>query len=305
MLTPSAPLLFSFSAVTTGADSEGHEYKNVSELWEAELGAPTDGDAPPERKLQWYEKGVNYWMNVDATVDGVLGGFGHISDTDLEGSRKFLASLGRLTFGPGSGAAAECGAGVGRVTKGLLANLFEKVDLIEPCSKFLAQARVDLASQPKADRFLEMGLEAWVPEPGRYSLIWCQWVLPHLPDDDLVAFFRRASAGLAPGGIIGVKENIATDGFIMDKEDTSITRTLPQYKAIFRRAGLKIVGEALQGGFPKVLFPVRMFALVPDTSALGTEVQLDEPVAAAVTGVAAGTTSEGHAVAHTPKDAST
>jgi protein N-terminal methyltransferase len=45
------------------------------------------------------------------------------------------------------------------------------------------------------------------PTPGRYDVIWVQWVLGHLPDDDFVAFFKRCKLGLAPNGFICVKEN--------------------------------------------------------------------------------------------------
>jgi protein N-terminal methyltransferase len=204
-------------------------------------------------------------MNVDASVDGVLGGFGHISATDVKGSKDFLFGLGRIDFT--NGYAAECGGGIGRTSKDLLTPLFKGVDLIEPCGKFVAKAKELLKDNAKMENYWELGLEAWTPQPGRYSLIWCQWVLPHLPDDDLVAFFQRCVAGLAPGGVIGVKENIARDGFIMDKDDTSITRTALQYKSIFKRAGLKIIADTLQTGFPSVLFPVRMFALIPDPAA--------------------------------------
>jgi len=65
------------------------------------------------------------------------------------------------------------------------------------------------------------------------------------------------------GVIIIVKENISRDGFILDREDTSITRSDLQYRQIFHRAGLKLVAEKLQSGFPKQLFPVRMYALRP------------------------------------------
>ena len=32
----------------------------------------------------WYDHGVKYWENIPATVDGVLGGFGHVSGIDVK-----------------------------------------------------------------------------------------------------------------------------------------------------------------------------------------------------------------------------
>lgn len=38
------------------------------------------------------------------------------------------------------------------------------------------------------------------------------------------------------------------------------------WQELFKKAGLKIVGEQLQAKFPKGLFPVKMFALVPEST---------------------------------------
>ena len=43
-----------------------------------------------------YSKAASYWSGVEPTVDGMLGGFGNISGTDIEGSSKFLRGLFRV-----------------------------------------------------------------------------------------------------------------------------------------------------------------------------------------------------------------
>lgn len=40
-----------------------------------------------------YTDAAKYWDKIPATVDGMLGGFGHISHTDITGSQSFLKSL--------------------------------------------------------------------------------------------------------------------------------------------------------------------------------------------------------------------
>lgn len=58
-------------------------------------------------------EGRKYWEGVDATVDGMLGGFPHVSRVDIRGSRNFLAKL-RIGSKPGQRIAAralEGGAG--------------------------------------------------------------------------------------------------------------------------------------------------------------------------------------------------
>ena len=42
---------------------------------------------------EFYTDAVKYWDKIPATVDGMLGGFGFISHTDIEGSTIFLTSL--------------------------------------------------------------------------------------------------------------------------------------------------------------------------------------------------------------------
>ena len=43
-----------------------------------------------ENETIFYAKAEEYWKDVAPTVDGMLGGYGSISDIDLNGSKKFL-----------------------------------------------------------------------------------------------------------------------------------------------------------------------------------------------------------------------
>ena len=94
-----------------------------------------------------------------------------------------------------------------------------------------------------------------------------QWALLYLTDDDLCAFLRRCAAAVKPGGVIVVKENVCEEGFIVDKDDASITRSHLYYQQLFQRAGLALAHTALQRNFPKGLFKVRMYALKPKPGA--------------------------------------
>jgi protein N-terminal methyltransferase len=77
----------------------------------------------------------------------------------------------------------------------------------------------------------------------KYDCIWIQWVLSHLSDKDAVDFFKRAKSHLNEGGLIVVKENHSKVGFLVDKEDYSVTRSTDLYKKLFVEAGLKILHE--------------------------------------------------------------
>eukprot|EP00268_Persea_americana_P003732 TRINITY_DN1113_c0_g1_i11.p2 TRINITY_DN1113_c0_g1~~TRINITY_DN1113_c0_g1_i11.p2 ORF type:complete len:111 (-),score=27.96 TRINITY_DN1113_c0_g1_i11:700-1032(-) len=73
-----------------------------------------------------------------------------------------------------------------------------------------------------------------------------------------------AQAGLKPNGFFVVKENIAKNGFVLDKDDRSITRSDLYFKELFNQCGLHIWKIKDQKGFPKELFGVKMYVLTID-----------------------------------------
>merc|ERR1712167_313633 len=126
----------------------------------------------------------------------MLGGYGHISDHDEASSIDYIK---RLNLDAG-GVALDVGAGIGRVTKNVLLKCFAKADLLEADANFTAKARVNVASE-NLENIFTSGMEDFMPAKGRYSLVWIQWCIIYLTDDDLVAFLRRCAEGLAPGGL--------------------------------------------------------------------------------------------------------
>ncbi|CAI9094629.1 OLC1v1030397C3 [Oldenlandia corymbosa var. corymbosa] len=200
----------------SGLDSDGREFNNSDEMWREQVGDQS-------KKTEWYTKGVSYWQGVEATVDGVLGGYGHVNDADIRGSEAFLNTLLSERFPETSMSrhlvALDCGSGIGRVTKNLLIRYFNEVDLQEPVSHFLEAARENLAPENvtvsdshKAVNFFCLPLQDFTPDVQRYDCIWIQWCIGHLSDEDLVSFFKRAKAGLKPNGFFVLKENIARSG---------------------------------------------------------------------------------------------
>ena len=153
----------------------------------------------------------------------------------------------------------------------LLLHHFGTVDVLEPSAHLLNKARTVLADPTsfgapaghKAGNFYQQGLESWQPEAWRYDCIWVQWCLLYLTDGDAVAFLQRAAAGLKAGGLIVVKENVCRDGFIVDRDDSSLTRSTAYLQGLFARANVSVLYNVKQRGFPGELFEVRMFALKP------------------------------------------
>jgi protein N-terminal methyltransferase len=215
----------------------------------------------------WYSPAVRYWSQQEKTVNGMLGGYGHISDTDIEGSRQFIRPFldGTAAVTIGTGRAIDCGAGIGRTTQHFLSHIFDKVDLVEQSKDFVDQARVNMQGNSHMGEFFCSGLQDFTPgllsgtaEVQKiYDCIWIQWVLLYLTDSDLIAFLQRCKAALKPNGLIFVKENVnsKSDGFVVDPDDNSLTRADEQYRALFLRAGLTLLKTSVQKKFPKELFP--------------------------------------------------
>ncbi|KAJ1851207.1 hypothetical protein LPJ73_003111 [Coemansia sp. RSA 2703] len=220
--------------------------------------------------VSWYEDADKYWKGVPSSVDGMLGGLEEVHAPDIRDSLAFIDKLRKdLSLLFGTSYACDCGAGIGRVTKYFLSTRFEKVDLVEQNSTFLEEAASSyLKDERKAGRVCDMfpvGLQKFVPQKGRYDVIWCQWVLSHLTDADLEAFLKRCVQGLAPGGIICIKENVASRGYVVDNQDSSVTRAKSLFECVFAAAGLVVVDQMTQTDFPQGLFEVNMWALKPNT----------------------------------------
>lgn len=221
-----------------------------------------------------YEAAIDYWSSTPATVEGVLGGYGEqtpVPSIDVVGSNHFLRKLKSRMVPPASSTheykkhGCDIGAGIGRVTRDMLHKHCDVVDLVEPVKPFVEQMHVELEplkQEGKIGTIYDIGMQDWVPEEGKYWLIWCQWCVGHLPDDELVLFFERCKKGLQPNGTIVVKENntvMGNDDF--DPEDSSVTRSDEKFRELFQRAGLKLIATERQKGLPKELYPVRMYAL--------------------------------------------
>ena len=72
-----------------------------------------------------------------------------------------------------------------------------------------------------------MGLEEWKPTEGvTYDLVWTQWCVGHLSDEQLVEYLRLCMTVLEPeNGVIVIKENLSTTGRNeFDDEDKCVTR---------------------------------------------------------------------------------
>ena len=247
---------------------------------------------------EWYSSAIAHWSEHVAsdTDDGVLGGYGDIDDVDARGSLEFVArwrstreattttrrSVRTATTttvaapppapAPLAGTLAlDCGAGIGRVTEGVLLRVCERVELVEVSPALLAAARERLAPAAPRVAFTAASLRDFRPPAGAYDLVWLQWVLGHLTDTDVVALLARCRAALRAGGAIVIKDNTAAPSecdagngnYLLDPGNAAVIRTIAHLRALSKRAGLRVVDAEQQFGFPKELHDVRMYLLMP------------------------------------------
>jgi galactose mutarotase-like enzyme len=237
-----------------GSDTQGNKYTSIQEMWQCQ-----DLSTWYDRASDWYEG------NCSTTVDGVLGGLGFVSDVDLKGSQDFVKNLKlppKSTTTPS--VACECGAGIGRVTKGLLLDFCDRCDLVESSERLLYASPEYIGGDASKCRFYCFGLQEWEPTAAKYTIVWIQWVLCYLTDEDIVKFLQRCKASLVEGGVIIMKENTcANEMFVLDVEDASVTRSLQYWLDLISKAGLQVVKQTYQDDFPDDIFPVPMLALQP------------------------------------------
>ncbi|CUM55120.1 unnamed protein product [Debaryomyces tyrocola] len=221
-----------------------------------------------------YNDAIDYWTGVPASVDGVLGGFGEqtaVPKADIVGSSTFLRKLQtRMSCPDGvEKLTIDMGAGIGRITRDLLWKVSDKCDLLEPVKPFVAQMNnelVDVKNKGKLGDIYDIGMQEWecdAEKVEKYWLVWCQWCVGQLPDEELVKFWERCRTALIGNGIgtLIVKENIAPDEDIFDETDSSVTRSDAKFRELFIKAGFKLIASDIQKGLPKELYPVRMYCL--------------------------------------------
>lgn len=246
-----------------GEDDYGNVYSSPEEMWKAELGAG-DKKTKEEHKAvgsreKWYKNANDFWNSASRDVDGMLQGWAKVSEPDVKCSAAFLTKLikaGKVK----PGKALDCGGGIGRVSKELLVKFFDTVDIVDQASNLIDKAKTSICS-PKMRNFFVSGLQDF-DFAEKYDCIWIQWVMLNLTDEDFVKFLIRCKKGLAPGGIICLKENEKVEGFDVDKTDCSITRSEAMHLKLIAAAGLTIIDRVQQPDYPEDLVPVKLYALI-------------------------------------------
>ncbi|KAM6962824.1 N-terminal Xaa-Pro-Lys N-methyltransferase 2 [Aplochiton taeniatus] len=211
---------------------------------------------------QFYYRAQQFYEDVPASEEGMLGDFAHICSVDLEGSRQFL----RRFVGPGKAGtkcALDCGSGIGRVSKGVLLPVFETLEMADMMEHFLLHAHEEYlgTDADRIETYYCYSLQDLTPPRKKYDVIWMQWVACHMTDKDLVQFLSRCKRSLRPNGVLIMKENMARKGCKLDAVDSSVIRHLDIMKSIIFKAGLQVLAIERQEGLPDAIVPIWMVAM--------------------------------------------
>ncbi|KAM4022317.1 N-terminal Xaa-Pro-Lys N-methyltransferase 2 [Anomaloglossus baeobatrachus] len=213
-------------------------------------------------EMQFYARARNFYRDVPATEEGMMGDFSDLSKTDIESSREFLR---KFVGGPGKAGtdfALDCGSGIGRVSKHVLLHFVNNIELVDMTEPFLEEAQNYL--EDEADHVETLYcycLQDFIPTARKYDVIWMQWVSGYLTDKDLLVFLLRCKNALKDNGIIILKDNVAREGCRLDPIDSSVIRDIHILRNIIEKTGMAILAEERQQGFPDLCVPIWMIAI--------------------------------------------
>ncbi|KAL1525121.1 hypothetical protein AB1Y20_019993 [Prymnesium parvum] len=230
--------------VVVGRDDMGRSYDSLAELWEDQA----------VRYVEYYEANARWWdadgYGGSADEEAMIGDCR--SEEDVAQSLEFLDAVRGSRPHLRLERALDGGAGVGRVTKHVLLRRCENVCLVEPCERWLKQARRYLGNK-RAQRcsFVCERLEEYVPPVGAFDLVWVQWCLQYLVDAHVVIALSNLRRGLSAHGVILLKENrpsgagIDQRAFYVDMphgqhQRYDVTRPDDHHRWLFSCAGLEV-----------------------------------------------------------------
>lgn len=213
----------------------------------------------------WYVESRFYWSIQDISVESMINGPENLSSIDLKFTYNVLSLLkyeGKIN----GGHLVDLGCGIGRVSYQVLTHFYDKIDLVDPIPHLLIKAQEYMEKDAQIEIY-RSGIEEWIPEH-KYDGMWCQWVLCHLTDSDLVMFLRRAKDAMADNALIFIKENVAGHDLNDPKshyeyypERNSLCRTFVHWKEIFVRSGLILEEYRIQPDWPDNMLTVVLFVL--------------------------------------------
>ena len=170
-----------------------------------------------KKEEDWYKKREEHWSSVEPNLASVLGDE-KIQLPDVKCSCELLNGL-ILSKQLNPISCLDCAAGIGRVTEYVLSNFFKEIDLFEKDKVFIEKCKKKFIGNDKIKNIYNSSLEKFEFNK-KYDLIWIQWCLENLEDDDIKPFLKKCYDNLNDDGIIIVKENLYNINEDEENEDS-------------------------------------------------------------------------------------
>ena len=170
-----------------------------------------------KKEEDWYKKREEHWSSVEPNLASVLGDE-KIQLPDVKCSCELLNGL-ILSKQLNPISCLDCAAGIGRVTEYVLSNFFNEIDLFEKDKVFIEKCKKKFIGNDKIKNIYNSSLEKFEFNK-KYDLIWIQWCLENLEDDDIKPFLKKCYDNLNDDGIIIVKENLYNINEDEENEDS-------------------------------------------------------------------------------------
>ncbi|KAL0212300.1 hypothetical protein RCL1_005926 [Eukaryota sp. TZLM3-RCL] len=221
---------------------------------------------------EWYKGAAQYWDHADTSDDGMLGGFGKHSPLDIVHSLTFIRKCLKKSNLQSINRVLDVGAGIGRITKKVLMPIFQnaRFSMLEPSQRFLDKSVEYFgAFDSRVEQRFCLGFQdfpALSLALGNlfYDIIFIQWVLLYLTDEDIIESLKACKNHLPPNGAIFVKENCNNHGELYyDESDCSVTRPAEYFDKLFIAAGFEIISKENVKNWPTDLFPIYAWMLIP------------------------------------------
>lgn len=238
-----------------GVDDNGTFYNSHQDLTRAQA----------LHRMEYYSANRLYWST--GGYGGLTDDESMIGDTDgIQDGAEGLAFLDRFLQVQEDTSrkfdhAMDIGAGAGRISKLVLLKRYGQAKLVEGDPGWSKRSRAYLGRkraarctfvQQRLDDLSSQDVMNWYPAK-KVDLMWVQWTLQYLIDQDVVSLLKNLTSGLRPrSGIIVVKENrpygqARCDRFQMDVPDGAgenkrfdITRPDNHHRLLFQKAGLSV-----------------------------------------------------------------
>ena len=209
------------------------------------------------------------WDSKPSTNEGMLDGFIHIHEIDIENTKFFIRTLKkRISMGENElfEYGIDAGCGIGRVTPTLMEHC-KNMDLNEPVLRHLNVAK---KNNPGCLEAIHSSLQDFTPEGGRYDFVWIQWATQYLSDEEFVDLLTRIKNSFhscnnnncTDKKVVCIKDNTNHEDEF-DQSDFSLIRTEASFHKIFKKAGYKCILELEQTFLPTSFKSIKTFAITP------------------------------------------